>query len=143
MEEAALSRFCQDLADAVIEGRLDDALRVYSYPLAVYRPGGVNVERSREDTQRALTGRMSVAKSNGTVAIATKLLNIDRSKQGRIILEVEWAYLGPACKELDRTHLRYYCRTDGSGALRIEMVDLERMAFHGAPGLWQLPDRPH
>ena len=143
MDRGTLAEFCQALADAVMEGRLEAAADSYSYPLALYRTGQVEIEHSRADTIRSLTRRMTKAKSHGAVKVDASTGEIDRSKPAGVSFPVEWAFIGQDGKVLDRTERRYFCKIDDGGALRIVMIEMQRRAFEGPPDTWRRNSPKH
>ena len=136
MERRTVQDFCQSLADAVLDGRLEEAADFYSYPMVVYRLGKVEIEQVREDAIRALTQVMTKAKAHGTAAIKVSIGELDTSKPQRATFPLEWAFVGPDGTVMDRKKMRYFCKTDGTGALRIAMLEMERHAFEGPPDTW-------
>ncbi len=143
MTDADLAVFCQSLADAVIEDRLEDASRAYVYPLALYTPDGMSIEATEAQTVSALGARRSMAVEHGATQISASVYDIDRSRPGRIVLGVIWTYLAEGGQALDHTDLRYYCIVDGSAAIKIELIEIERFAFEETSENWTGSPRRH
>ncbi len=136
MTDAELAVFCQDLADAVMDGRMEDASHAYAYPLALYIPGGMSIEASKAQTIAALTARRGMAVAHGATSIAASISHIDRSRSGRIVLDVMWTYLAEGGLPLDHTDLRYYCIADHPKPLKIELIEIGRFAFEESFENW-------
>ena len=136
MDRGTLLGFCQSLADAVLDGRLEEAAAQYSYPVVIYHLDKVIIEQDRRDAIRALTQVMTKAKAHGTASIKVSIGTVDDSKTGRVSFPLEWAFLGPDGKVMDRKKMLYYCRADADGAPKIAMLEMERHAFEGPPHTW-------
>lgn len=131
--EAVLGDFFQQVADAFYSGDHVWLSGIYIYPLVVYVEGEIFLERTPEETLAALFERREVALRAGTHTIEAQLLEIGSDDAGRFPVRVDWMFLDADGRVVTRNRLRYFCRFDGEGHPRIEILEFIERGLPSAP----------
>ena len=96
------------------------------------------VERTIEDTLKALFDRREVALRAGTARIRTRVVRIGEHREirdgaasasSRFPVRVDWDFLSVSGTLIARNELRYYCRYSEDGEIRIEILEFVRQGI--------------
>ena len=130
-----LDRFFQTFADRFMEGDLAALAPLHVYPLVVYRPDGISVEHTPEDTVHALADCLMNLRANGARKACVQLDKIGLPQNERQPCDMTWQLLDESGQELGDLQLRYCCRLQDT-EIRIELIDIvrtfQRVSFHVA-----------
>jgi hypothetical protein len=124
-----VAELCASLARAFKEGQLDRLSSHYLYPLAIYSPVGLWLEANPQETAEMIFRRRAAALRAGMADVRVTLGDTTEGVTGRLAVDVAWDFLNAAGQVIDRSELRYYCRRDTDGQLRVEMIEFSRLAF--------------
>ena len=127
--EAVLGDFFQTVADAFLTGDHAWLAAIYIYPLVVYVHGEIFLEHTPEETLAALFERREAALRVGTHSIKSTVREIGSDDVGRFPVRVDWEFLGPQGQAIAMNKLRYFCRFDGEGHPRIEILEFIERGF--------------
>jgi hypothetical protein len=117
------------LARAFKEGRLDVLSSHYVYPLAIYSPIGLWLEANPQETAEVIFRRRAAALKAGMADVRLTVGDTTEEGAGRLRVDVAWEFLNAAGQAFDKSELRYFCRRDADGQLRVEMIEFSRLAF--------------
>jgi hypothetical protein len=117
------------LARAFKEGKLDVLSSHYIYPLAIYSPVGLWLEANPQETAEMIFQRRAAALRAGMADVRATVGETSEVVTGRLAVDVAWDFLNAAGQLIGRSELRYFCRRDASGQLRVEMIEFSRLAF--------------
>ena len=124
VSQAELGRFLQQVADAFLSGDHEWLCSINIYPLVVYVHQEIHLEWTALETQETLLERREAALRAGVKKIEAHVLEIGTSDAGRFPVRVNWTFMGSEGKVIARNRLRYYCRLDETGHIRIEILEL-------------------
>lgn len=127
--EEVVRGFFQSVADAFLSGDHEWLSGIYIYPLVVYVHGEIFLEHTPEETLAALFERREAALRVGTQLIRSNVLEIGSDDVGRFPVRADWEFLGPDGQIIARNKLRYFCRFDGEGHPRIEILEFIERGF--------------
>ena len=132
-----LEAFFLAQAEHFAAGRFDLIADAHRFPLPIYRPDGITLERTREDTLRAVWSIRSTALTRGAPGAAAEVVEERVLEAGRVMARVIWRFLTPEGTELAASDARFYLRRGPEGGYLIEMIELIVQAF---PGRGMAPD---
>jgi hypothetical protein len=138
-----VAELCASLARAFREGQLDRLSSHYLYPLAIYSPVGLWLEANPQETAEMIFRRRAAALRAGMADVRVTVGETTEGVTGRLAVDVAWDFLNAAGQVIDRSELRYYCRRDADGQLRVEMIEFSRLAFAEAGREKDPPPRPN
>jgi hypothetical protein len=124
-----VAELCASLARAFKEGQLDRLSSHYLYPLAIYSPIGLWLEANPQETAEMIFRRRGAALRAGMADVRVTVGEPVEGVTGRLAVDVAWDFLNAAGQLIDRSELRYYCRREADGQLRVEMIEFSRLAF--------------
>ena len=127
--EVLLGDFFQMVADAFLSGDHTWLAGIYIYPLVVYVHGEIFLEHTPEQTLAALFERREAALRVGTHSITSTVLEIGSDDVGRFPVRVDWDFLASDGRTIAKNKLRYFCRFDGEGHPRIEILEFIERGF--------------
>jgi len=130
--EQAISSFFQRLANAFLSGDHDWLAGIYIYPLVIYIEGEIALEHTPEVTLSSLFERRRAALAIGTTHIHSTVTDIGDHNCGRFPVNVKWKFLSATGRVLACNVLRYFCRFDEHGEMKIEILEFVK---RGAPNL--------
>ena len=124
VSQTQLRRLLQQIADAFLSGDHEWLCSINIYPLVVYVHQDIHLEWTALETQETLLERRQAALRAGVEKIEAKVLNVGASEAGRFPVRVNWTFMGSEGNVIARNRLRYYCRLDETGHIRIEILEL-------------------
>lgn len=132
-DETEIADFFQKLADAFLAGDHEWLAGIYIYPLVVYIENDITLERSPEKTLANLFERREIVLRGGTRSVKSNLISVGKPDTGRFPVRVDWEFLDAEGRQLTRNQLRYFCRFDELGNIRIEILEFLKQGFPTSP----------
>jgi hypothetical protein len=117
------------LAQAFKEGHLERMASLYHYPLAIYSPSGLWLEANARETVEIVFRRRVAAIRAGMSDLRVTIGKPIEDGAERIRVNVAWDFVKADGTVFDRSRLRYFCRRDPDGQLRVEMIEFSQLAF--------------
>lgn len=118
-----MQHFFQRLVDRFIAGDLETVAKLYVHPLIIYRPTGITIERTPEDTVLSLAERLISIQSGGATSVRVTIDEMGTLLDTRQPFDVTWRFLNRDDEQVGISQLRYFCRMR-DGHPRIELVDI-------------------
>lgn len=126
---SSVEELCETLASAFADGRIEGVWQYYTYPLIIFTPGGIRIEIRPEETAEAIFARRALALRAGMRSVRVTIASIEERPRGRIPVELAWDFVDARGRSVGRSAMRYFCRRDTAGTLRIEMIEFSQLAF--------------
>ena len=110
-------------------GRIEQMVRPYAVPLPVALPAsGFVVLPSRERVAEAFRMKFAGLKAAGIGYLRAAVTQTLSEADGRAKASVDWFYIGQSGERLGRTSAIYFIARE-NGALSVQMIEFERLAF--------------
>lgn len=136
-------KFCESLADDFAEGNLDDITDKYVYPLAIYYPTGVRMEKTPAETKNAIFTRRSAALAVGMDRVQVVLHEIGELDGDRFSVLLDWRFLNAEGVAIGESTIRYFCKATTDGHIRVELIEFLKIAFPNADRVWPKSPKTH
>lgn len=137
---SSVEDMCAALVAAFVEGRLENLPRHYVYPLAVFLPDGVRIEMTPDVTTEKIFARRAAAMREGMRDVRLRIADVREVPNGRVTVDLSWEFVDVNGQPIDRSTMRYFCRRDPDGSVRVEMIEFSEIAF--ADSVTADPPRP-
>lgn len=125
-----LEEFLQSLADLTMRGGFEEAADFFAFPLVVYAPGQVWIQRDRFEAQQILASRAAAARGVGAISIRVNVDSQTETADGRCDVAARTEYLSETGEVVRFSRQRYFCRAvTGVRGWQIEMVEVLELAF--------------
>ena len=116
--------FFQSLADDFLDGKHSSFADAVLYPLVIYSPSDIRIEKSAEHTLDALSQRLTSARMAGATQVISETRQGQIAESGRIPVDVKWRFLSRDNVQTGEDVVRYFLRPDPVGKLRIELIEI-------------------
>lgn len=140
--------FVERLSRLYSERRLDEMIEMFSWPLPIYSPDGLELKPTRPEVKDALGRLLQKANYAGTKNLVHQIISIRPTHQdAATVVRMEWNYLDKDDVSIGRSELNLFCGRDRQERIRIFMVEYLKLSFEDVK-LRRLEDvglqqRPH
>jgi hypothetical protein len=112
------------------ERRLDEMIDMFSWPLPIYSPNGLELKPNRAEVKDALARLLQAAKIVGTRNLVHQIISVRPTHQNAAtVVHMEWNYLGAGATQVGRSEMNLFCGRDRRERMRIFMVEYLKMSF--------------
>lgn len=113
--------------NALLEGKFDELVHQYSYPLPLYLQKTQMIVHSQAEALAILSRMRDAHLERGIVALKPKVVAMEIPRGGRFRVWVEWSELALPVEGSGMSSVVYYCKVTASG-IRTEMIDYIRLS---------------
>ncbi|NND21606.1 MAG: hypothetical protein HKO14_05915 [Silicimonas sp.] len=138
-----VSKYVQNIADALVAGDASSLGRFYRYPLAVFMNDSISVELNEEASVKIFYDRRETLLRSGVKDIETRVLEVKEETDGRLRVTADWNFLTESRRVIAQNNLRYFCRVETDGELTIEIIEFLERNMGSMPDLMESVSRLH
>ncbi|MBT8417854.1 MAG: hypothetical protein KJO42_10475 [Silicimonas sp.] len=138
-----VSKYVQNIADALVAGDASSLGRFYRYPLAVFMNDSISIELNEEASVKIFYDRRETLLRSGVKDIETRVLEVKEETDGRLRVTADWNFLTESRRVIAQNKLRYFCRVETDGELTIEIIEFLERNMGSMPDLMESVSRLH